>query len=182
MLGIVYTEFMEMVEDKFSADVLDDILETPGLTTDGSYTSVGYYDHTDMIRMVVALSKAVDVPVDDLIEAFGRHMFSVLSGKYPSLIEGRESALEVLESIDSTVHREVIKLYPQAELPQFKCDRHSPTQLTMHYRSKRPFSRLALGLIKGCGDHFSEALEVTFHSHDSDDYYLTEFEICSNND
>lgn len=177
MLGIVFTEFMEMVEDKFSADILDEVLDTPGLSNDGAYTAVGYYDHTDMIRMVVSLSKIVDLPVDDLIEVFGQHMFSILSGKYPALISDKKSSMDVLESIDTAVHREVIKLYPQAELPEFKCDRHSENHLTMHYRSKRPFSRLALGLMKGCGEHFSETLDIQYSSHDSDDYYLTEFEV-----
>lgn len=177
MLGIVFTEFMTMVEDRFSADILDDVLETPGLSTDGAYTTVGYYDHKDMVLMVVALSKAVDVPVDDLIEAFGRHLFSILAGKYPELIAGKLSSMDVLESIDSAVHREVIKLYPQAELPEFRCERHSLTHLTMHYRSKRPFSRLALGLIKGCGDYYSDSLDIKYHSDDSEDSYSTEFDI-----
>lgn len=177
MLGIVFTEFMEMVEDKFSAEILDEVLDTPGLSSDGAYTAVGYYDHTDMIRMVVALSKIVDLPVDDLIEAFGQHMFSILSGKYPALIAGKVSSMDVLESIDTAVHREVIKLYPHAELPEFKCDRHGENHLTMHYRSKRPFSRLALGLMKGCAEHFSETLDIQYSSHESDGYHMTEFEV-----
>ena len=65
MLGIVFTEFVEMVEERFSDDVLDDVLETPDLSTSGAYTSVGYYEHTDMIKMVVTLSKTVNVHIDD---------------------------------------------------------------------------------------------------------------------
>ena len=30
MKGIVFTEFLEMVEEKFSADMVDDIIDTAG--------------------------------------------------------------------------------------------------------------------------------------------------------
>ncbi|WP_286240794.1 heme NO-binding domain-containing protein [Neptuniibacter halophilus] len=177
MLGIVFTEFMEMVEEQFSADVLDDVLESSNLSSDGIFTSVGYYDHQDMVRMVVALSKRVDVPVDDLIEAFGRHLFGILIGKYPALKGDYTNTLDFLESVDSTVHIQVLKLYPNAELPKFGCERLGPGHLKMHYSSKRPFSLLALGLIKGCGDYFGNALEVSFESSQSGEYHMTDFDI-----
>ncbi len=177
MLGIVFTEFMEMVEDRFSPDVLDDILDSPDVDSDGAYTSVGYYDHHDMVKMVVALSKRVDVPVDDLIEAFGEHMFGILIGKYPMLKAGNECTLDFLETVDSTVHREVLKLYPQAELPKFDSQRLGDDHLLMAYRSKRPFSLLALGLIKGCASYYGEKLEISHQSEDHDGEYLTNFDI-----
>ncbi|MGB0466965.1 MAG: heme NO-binding domain-containing protein [Pontibacterium sp.] len=177
MLGIVFTEFMELVEEKFSPEILDDILDNTDLDSEGVYTSVGYYNHHDMIKMVVALSKRVDVPVDDLIEAFGEHLFTVLISNYPMLAGESDSTLDFLETVDSSIHREVIKLYPQAELPEFKCERISDTQLQMYYRSKRPFSRLALGLMKGCARHYGEELQVESESSTSGDKYLTNFEI-----
>ncbi|WP_415886465.1 heme NO-binding domain-containing protein [Neptuniibacter sp. QD37_6] len=182
MLGIVFTEFMEMVEEKFSADVLDEVLETPGLKSDGVYTSVGYYDHKDMVKMVVELSKQVDVPVDDLIEAFGQYLFGILISKYPTLKENISSALDFLETVDGTVHKQVKKLYPEAELPEFDCERIDQSTLNLHYRSKRPFSILALGLIKGCGDFFGDKLEVTHTSREENGLHHTNFVVVNAND
>jgi hypothetical protein len=179
MLGIVYTEFMGMVAEQFSETVLDDLLDTPGLSTSGAYTAVGYYDHTDIIKMVVALSKLVDVPVDDLVEAFGRHLFSTLISKYPTLAKGQTSTLDMLETVDGAVHTEVQKLYPNAELPEFTCERLGADELKMVYRSKRPFSLLALGLIRGCADHFGESIQVSHTSKDQDSIYVTEFNILT---
>ncbi|MAY42870.1 MULTISPECIES: heme NO-binding domain-containing protein [unclassified Neptuniibacter] len=177
MLGIVFTEFMEMVEDQFSADVLDDVLDSSNLDSEGAYTSVGYYDHQEMIRMVVALSKKVNLPVDDLIETFGQHLFGVLISKYPTLRGDIDSALDFLETVDSTVHIQVKKLYPNAELPEFDCERISNDRLNLHYRSKRPFSVLALGLIKGCGEFFGDTLEVSHSSREEKGFYLTDFVV-----
>lgn len=182
MLGIVFTEFMEMVEDKFSADVLDEILETPGLKSEGIFTSVGYYDHTDMVKMVVALSKQVNVPVDDLIEVFGQHLFGILISKYPALKGEISSSLDFLETVDSTVHRQVKKLYPDAELPEFDCERIDNNTLHLHYRSKRPFSVLALGLIKGCGEFFDEKLAISHSSREENNQHLTDFVVVKVND
>ncbi len=182
MLGIVFTEFMEMVEDKFSAEVLDDILETPGLKSEGIFTSVGYYDHTDIVKMVVALSKQVNIPVDDLIEAFGQHLFGILILKYPALKGDLSSSLDFLETVDSTVHRQVKKLYPDAELPEFNCERINHNTLNLHYRSKRPFSVLALGLIKGCGQFFEDKLEVSHTSSEVNEHYLTDFVVVKVHD
>ena len=55
MLGIVFTEFMEMVEERFSPEVLDRIMEQAAPANQGAYTAVGYYPHEEILALVVAL-------------------------------------------------------------------------------------------------------------------------------
>ncbi len=45
MKGVVFTEFIEMVEDQFSADMVDDIIDDAQPPSGGAYTAVGTYDH-----------------------------------------------------------------------------------------------------------------------------------------
>lgn len=160
MLGVVYTTFIDMVEERFSADVADELLDNPNLQHGGVYTAVGQYDHGDMIRMVVHLSELSEIAVDDLVKAFGEYLFHRLAERYPAVLSGREGLLDFLEVIETSVHTQVRKLYPQAELPMFECSRDSADQLTMHYVSRRPFVNLALGLIEGCSQHYGEPCEV----------------------
>lgn len=47
MKGIIFTEFLEMVEDRFSPEIADRIIEASDLPSRGVYTAVGTYDHTD---------------------------------------------------------------------------------------------------------------------------------------
>jgi hypothetical protein len=54
----------------------------------------------------------------------------------------------------------VRKLYSEAELPTFACETPRPDQLSMTYRSTRPFAALAEGLIRGCIAHYGEPIEV----------------------
>ena len=53
------------------------------------------------------------------------------------------------------------KLYPDAELPRFYHSQKSAYELTMYYLSSRHFEDLAVGLIRGCLEHFNVAGEVS---------------------
>ena len=48
MKGIVFTEFLDLVEAKFGAEVLEEMLDAADLKSGGAYTAVGYYDHAEM--------------------------------------------------------------------------------------------------------------------------------------
>ena len=97
----------------------------------------------------------------DLLRMFGKHMFKRFSALYPSHFDGHSTAFAFLSTLDSKIHVEVKKLYPDAELPAFAHDLSSPGRMILVYRSKRPFADLAEGLLRGCVDHFNEPVHVT---------------------
>lgn len=160
MKGVVFTEFLEMVESKFSADIVDQILEDSDLPSGGIYTTVGTYDHDEMISLVTELGKHTGLSTPELLRVFGEHLFGRFAAGYPAFFESTNSALEFLAKVDDYIHVEVRKLYPDAELPGFEC--HSPRSgcLEMTYQSKRPFATLAEGLIKGCIAHYGEPIDM----------------------
>lgn len=160
MKGMVFTEFLDMVENTFSADMVDDILDDANPASGGAYTSVGTYDHQELVNMVIALSKRTGIPVPDLVRAFGTHVFGVFARNYPSFFTGVPDAITFLSGIEDIIHAEVLKLYPDAQLPRFICQRENDHTLIMDYHSSRHFADLAEGLIIGCGNHFGEALKV----------------------
>ena len=160
MKGIVFTEFMDMVEDVFSVDILEDMIDKSELSNHGSYTAVGTYNHEEIVRMTANLSQAVDIPVANLLEVFGQHLFSRFSKRYPAFFEGVSEPFEFLKNIDNHIHVEVKKLYPDAELPRFYHNQRSDNELTMYYLSSRHFEDLAVGLINGCLKYFNVTGEV----------------------
>ncbi|MTH95844.1 heme NO-binding domain-containing protein [Roseibium sp. RKSG952] len=166
MLGVVFTEFMEMVETEFSFDTADEILELSGIGGDRGFTAVQDYDHNDMVRLVAALHKVTGLEIDTLIMTFGSHLFSRFRVTHAQFFDGATGSLEFLENIEEYIHVEVKKLYPNAELPTFRCIRHAPDRLEMNYSSTRPFGDLAHGLIRGCGDHFGESLNIIRNDQD----------------
>lgn len=160
MKGIVFTEFLEMVEDRFSPEVADRIIEASNLPSGGAYTAIGTYDHTEMTQLVTQLSVATGTTVPVLVHAFGQYLFGRFVALYPQFFEGVESAFPFLDKIDSYIHVEVLKLYPDAELPRFECDTSEPGRFTMIYRSTRGFADLAEGLIRGCIEHYGENITI----------------------
>lgn len=160
MKGVVFTEFLEMVERRFSADMVDDIIDDAHLPHGGVYTSVGTYPHSEMVAMVVALSQHSGMPVPDLVRAFGEYLFGRFVLAYPSFFEGVTGAFEFLSGIEDIIHAEVLKLYPDAELPRFIVEHHDAQKLVLHYLSPRHFEDLAEGLMHGCVAHFGEPIRI----------------------
>lgn len=160
MKGIVFTEFMEMVEGAFGGDTLDGIIDDAKLPNDGAYAATGTYDHQELVRMVVALSQRTGKPVPALVKAYGTYLFGRLAAGYPGFFPAGITAFRFLEGLDNYVHVEVRKLYPDAELPRFDSQPISPTQMRMVYKSSRHFADLAEGLLQGCFDHFGEKVGI----------------------
>lgn len=156
MKGVVFTEFLEMVEDRFSPRMVDDIIEDARLPSGGAYTAVGTYPHEEMVAMVVALSARSGAAVPDLLRTFGHHLFGRFAAGYPTFFEGVTGAMPFLAGIETIIHAEVLKLYPDAQLPRFDVVEHSPDRLVLVYHSARHFEDLAEGLIRGCIAHFRE--------------------------
>lgn len=161
MRGVVFTEFLDMVEARYGLDVVDRIIEGAETRTGGAYTSVGTYDHREMFALVGNLSKEADVPVAALIRTFGEHLFLRFKAGYPAFFIEVPDAFAFLSAVDGYIHIEVKKLYPDAELPQFTYERPDDRTLVMHYRSPRGLADLAHGLIDGCIAYFGSPIAVS---------------------
>jgi hypothetical protein len=159
--GLVFTEFIEMVDERFSLETSERLIEECDLPSSGAYTSIGTYDAAEMRALVTRLSEITGIPVSDLLNAFGRHLFNRFTTSFPDFFEGIGSALEFLPRVNDYVHLEVRKLYPDASLPTFSCAFPDPGTLVMTYRSATDLPDLAQGLIEGCAEHFGESLVVT---------------------
>jgi hypothetical protein len=160
MRGVVFTEFLDMVEARFGMDVVDRIIEGAETRTGGAYTSVGTYDHREMFALVGNLSTETGTPAPDLVRSFGEHLFLRFKAGYPAFFVEVPDALSFLSAVDGYIHIEVKKLYPDAELPGFTYERPDERTLVMHYRSPRGLADLAHGLIDGCIAYFGQPVSV----------------------
>src|SRR5262245_36668550 len=160
MKGIVFTEFLEMVETPLDAATVDRIIVGAQVPSGGAYTAVGTYDHGEMWSLVAALSKATATPVPDLLRSFGEHLFGRFVVGFPQFFAGVASAFDFLANLNGMIHVEVRKLYPDAELPHFQVLERSASRMVLLYQSARHFGDLAEGLLHGCAAHFREALTI----------------------
>lgn len=177
MLGIVFTEFFDMVDDVFGDEMLDDIINEAALPNDGAYTAVGRYNYEEMLRLVTALSNKTGTPVPDLVKVFGEHLFGRFVVGYPDFFTNVDGSIDFLMRIEDHIHVEVKKLYPEANLPTFDHVADKPNSLKLLYKSDRPFADLAEGLIKGCASHFKEELTLERQDLPVSEGYQTQFNI-----
>lgn len=162
MKGFIFTEFLDLVEAKFGFAMVDKIINQSKLKSNGAYTSVGTYDFSEMLRLLTNLSDNTDISIDDLLLVYSKHLFQVLIRSYPKLIEKFNDPIEFLASIQNHIHVEVMKIYPDAQLPNFKTIKHSDNKLIMLYTSERALYMLGRGLIDESFIHFNMKGSVTY--------------------
>lgn len=160
MKGVIFTEFLDMVDGVFSLEMTEKIIAQCDLPSGGSYTATGTYDYSEIVRLVTALHKETDMPVQDLCKTYGAHLFSRFTSLYPQFFNDDDTAFTFIERVENYIHAEVLKLYPDAKVPSISCNRLSDDRMEVTYRSHRCLAPVCHGLILGCFSHFSEQVTV----------------------
>lgn len=160
MLGIIFTNLVEMIETTISYEMADEILEEANLSSDGIFTSVGHYPLEDVVEIVTLLSQKTEIPPDDLIFAFGKYLFVKLIEGHKHIVRPDADLFDLLAELDSNIHVEVLKLYPNATLPTFTVVKREKEMIDMIYQSPRQLETLASGLIHGGAEYFKTEVTV----------------------
>ncbi|AJR04082.1 heme NO-binding domain-containing protein [Siansivirga zeaxanthinifaciens] len=160
MKGIVFTEFLEMVEKEYGLEMVDDIVVNASLASKGAYTAVGTYEFSEMLELLQNLSLKTKITIDDLLFAYALHFFNLLLNNYPSFFSKYTDPIELLASIESHIHVEVLKIYPDAELPSFEVIEKKQNTLIMIYKSSRSMHHFGLGLMYKTFDYFNSKATI----------------------
>jgi len=155
MKGIVFTEFLEMVEEKYGLSMVDNIIQSSNLSTKGAYTSVGTYAFSEMLELIQNLSLKTEITTDDLLLLYGKYFFSLLEKNYPYFFSMYNDPITMLASVENHIHVEVLKIYPDAELPNFEVVERKERALVMVYKSSRAMHHFGLGLMHKTFEHFN---------------------------
>ncbi|WP_242118865.1 heme NO-binding domain-containing protein [Aestuariivivens sediminicola] len=161
MKGIVFTEFLDLVEAKFGLETVDEILNKSDLKSNGVYTAIGTYEFSEMLQLLQHLSSKTNLSIDQLLLTYGEHFFQVLVNNYGALLNQYTDPIELLSSIENHIHVEVMKIYPEAELPTFEVVEKQEDSLIMIYKSSRAMHHFGLGLMNKTFEHFNS--KVTIH-------------------
>lgn len=159
MKGLVFTTFYSHCEERYGADLLDDVIEDADLPNNGAFTSVGTYPFQHMTALVAALVRRTGEPLPAVLEDFGRFCFAKWVDYVPAHFEGKD-LFDILAGIDEFHEHEVRKLYPDAELPSFQVEHRDERTLVLRYFSCKPLADLAAGVIKGAAAHLGETIEL----------------------
>lgn len=160
MKGIVFTEFLEMVEQKFGLETTDTIITKSNLKSEGVYTSVGTYDFGEMVSLITNLSEETKIDVPTLIYTYGLYFFDTLKNGYPNIFKHYKTGFNLIAGIEKHIHVHVRKIYPDAELPSFITHEETDTKLIIEYQSERAMSSFAQGLMERTLEHYNEEVTI----------------------
>ena len=160
MKGIVFTEFLDLVEEKFGLEVVDEIITQSNLESEGIYTSIGTYSFSEMLQLLKHLSSHSGISIDNLLLIYGEHFFAVIEKSYPGLLATYKDPIEMLASIENHIHVEVCKIYPEAELPTFIIVERTENSLIMIYKSSRAMHHFGLGLMNKTFEYFKSSATI----------------------
>jgi len=160
MKGVIFSEFMSMVEDQWDIATLNSILEDANDPIKGAYVGVGNYSYQNLVSLVGALNIRSGIPGKELLQIFGKYLFEKLFHRYPYISKDFHSSFELLENIETVIHAEVKKLYQDSQPPKIGCERVSDTVLKMTYSSHRCMAPVAVGLMHGCAEYFHDKFDI----------------------
>ena len=179
MKGVVFTQFLDFVEEAHGLDLVDDIIDASGVESGGAYTAVGTYPTHELAALVSAAARELGTTVPDLLHRFGHHLCKTFVATYPQYFAVADDLYDFLASVDGHIHIEVRKLYPDAELPTFKVHERRPDGITLDYRSARCLEALAAGLIEGAAEHYRQPVRVSQQVLGQGAERIVRFEVAS---
>jgi hypothetical protein len=169
MKGIIFNEFAEFADRELPG--------AAGRLGEVVYSPLANYPDDELLALVARASEAAGVPASEILRRLGSHLFRTFATLYPVFLDGVESAFELLGGIETYVHGEVKKLYPDGEFPRFEVQARSRGRLEMVYRSRRPLADLADGLIRGCVAWFGDPIDVDRQDLDAADGRAARFTL-----
>ena len=160
MKGIVFTEFLDLVEEKFGLEMVDVIISQSKLESKGVYTSIGTYSFSELLQLLQNLKIQTGISIDNLLLIYGEHFFSVIETNYKDLLSSYSDPIEMLASIENHIHVEVRKIYIDAELPTFIIKEKTKKRLILIYKSSRAMHHFGLGLMNKTFEHFNSKATI----------------------
>ena len=160
MKGIVFTEFLDLVEERFGLEMVDVIISQSKLESKGVYTSIGTYSFSELLQLLQNLKIQTGISIDNLLLIYGEHFFSVIETNYKDLLSSYNDPIEMLASIENHIHVEVRKIYNDAELPTFIIKEKTKKTLILIYKSSRSMHHFGLGLMNKTFEHFNSKATI----------------------
>lgn len=162
MLGSVFVGFSQWVEERFGLEVWDQAVGQSNLASEGAYTSGGRYNDSEIVALLEQLAKLSEVKVADLLRQFGEFLFPLLYRSMVDHIDDDIGLKDFLLMLDSVVHGEVRRLYPDATVPKISVpESDGETSMILQYQSPRKLCALCEGLLIGAAKEFQQAISIS---------------------
>jgi predicted hydrocarbon binding protein len=160
MHGVIFLELNRFAVSRLGSAAWADVVQSAGLTQ-SVYLPTQLYPDADLLGIVSALSRRMNLEPSQILEEFGVYIVPSLATLYAALIDADWTLLDLLEHTETTIHRVVRIRAPGAAPPQIKCSRLGPTEAEILYTSERKLCAFARGIIRGLARLYEESATIT---------------------
>ena len=168
MYGLVNKAIHDMLCSRFGENTWQAIRQKAEIEVDTFISMEGYPDDVTH-RLVKAASEVLGLSTSEIMQAFGEYWveYTAEEGYGEMMAMSGNNLCEFLQNLDN-LHARVGVIFPQLQPPSFDCTDVETASLHLNYHSSRKgFSSMVLGLVKGLGTRFQTEVEVSqTHSRD----------------
>lgn len=179
MKGAIFNIFETFIADNFGDATYECIYAAalPKMQTKCPFVGPGSYPDADFMALVQHTVDELNISVEDATKAFGNFAFSKLADSAPDFVKPYNHPKPFLKTIDSVIHVEVRKMYPDAMLPKFWYQDTGADTLTLCYQSPRKLYYFVDGMIHAVCDHFQVETSLSWAIKDEGNGEFAEYHI-----
>ena len=159
MHGLILVQLQKFAQQTLGSEEWRSALSKSGLDRT-SFSAGLVYEDRQALELIVLAAETLNVPVDEVVEMFGRFLSTELIRLYHRVIKPHWRTLDIIENTETFIHSAVRVGNPGAVPPVLDAIRLSENELHLLYSSDRKLCKLAIGIIKGLADHFQEVIEI----------------------
>ena len=158
MHGSVFYGFKQFVVGRDGKEVWQAVVRSAG--AGGWYFPTNSYPDEELQALVTSAAAAEGRAVGEVWEEFGAAVVPNLLTVYRSYLLSSWRTLDVLENVESVIHRTVRMLDKAATPPHLRVVRPSASEVRIEYSSARRLCLFAVGICRGVAAHFGETITV----------------------
>ncbi len=125
------------------------------------YFPVKEYPDEEIVALATSASKALNLPLHDVLEDFGSYVGPRLVSFYHMYVKDKTwKTLDIIAIAGSSIHHTIHRHNPNRKPPNITTTRENNDHMVLTYHSHRKLCPVVRGVIRGLGERFGEKFRV----------------------
>ncbi|MES9858540.1 MAG: heme NO-binding domain-containing protein [Sedimenticola sp.] len=125
------------------------------------YFPVKEYPDEEIVALATSASKALNLPLPDVLEDFGSFVGPKLTTFYHMYVKDKSwKTLDIIEIAGSSIHDTIHQHNPSRKPPTLSSKRESDDYLILTYHSHRKLCPVVRGIVRGLGEKYGERFRI----------------------
>lgn len=161
MKGVVFVELLELLDDRFSMEFTEKVIEVARVPSAGAYNALGQFDHRELLALMEAYESCSHDNPTPIYRELGQRLVTRCITEFPTLFRTDSCLSDTLGHMESLMHMDDLLVDQSSELPEIKLEQVTERQLVLDYFYDPRLADFTIGLIHGCAEYHK--LESNVH-------------------